>query len=86
MRCTHVFCQTTLEVGKDTCIKRAITGSGKRLGYDKIKPMQIEALTSFLQGNDVFVYLPTAYGKSIIYAALPYSFDNLRSKLKVCVI
>ena len=65
----------------DTCITRTITQSRKRLGYGKLKPMQIEALTSFVQGSDVFVSLLTGYGKSIIYAALPYAFDKLRSKL-----
>ena len=80
MRCTHVFCDTMLE-WIYRCIRRAITESGKQLGYDELKPKQIEALTSFLQGNDVFVSLPTGYGKSIIYAALPYAFDKLRGKL-----
>ena len=65
----------------DGSIRRAITESGKQLGYDKLKPKQIEALTSFLQGNDTFVSLPTGYGKSIIYAALPFAFDKLRGKL-----
>ena len=77
-----MFCDNiTLEARLDTCIRKAITKSGRQLGYAKLKPMQIEALTSFLQGNDVFVSLPTGYGKTIIYAALPYAFDKLRSKL-----
>ena len=61
-------------------MKTAITESGEQLGYDKLRVKQIEAITSFLQGNDVFVSLPTGYGKSIIYAALPYAFDKLRGK------
>jgi len=62
-------------------VKAAIRESGKQLGYDKLRPKQIEAMTAFLQGNDVVVSLPTGYGKSIIYAALPYAFDKLRGKL-----
>ena len=58
--------------------KTAITEGGKQLGYDKLRPKQIEAMSSFIEGNDVFVSLPTGYGKSIIYAALPYAFDKLK--------
>ena len=59
----------------------ATTESGKLLGYDKLKTKQLEAIFVFLKGNNVFVSLPTGYGKSIIYAILPYAFDNLRGKL-----
>lgn len=58
--------------------KTAIAESGKRLGYDQLKSKQTEAMTSFLDGNDTFVSLPTGYGKSIIYAALPCAFDLLK--------
>ena len=39
-----------------------------RLGYDMLKPEKEAALLSFL---GVFVSLPTGYGKSLCYAALP---------------
>ena len=59
------------------------TAGGKQLGYDKLRPKQIEAMSSFIEGNDVFVSLPTGYGKSIIYAALPYAFDKLNLALQL---
>ena len=49
-----------------------------RLGYDKLRPEQETALLSFLSGRDVFVSLPTGYGKSLCYAALPAAFDSLK--------
>jgi len=33
---------------------------------------------AFVQGHDTFVSLPTGYGKSTIYAILPYVFDKLK--------
>ena len=67
----------------DRRTRRAITENGKQLGYDKLKPKQIEAVTSFLQGNDVFTSLPTGYGKSkvqtyIICALESTAFRNVR--------
>jgi len=52
--------------------------AARRLGYNGLKKKQLEAVVSFLQGNDTFVALPTGYGKSLIYAVLPYSFDRIK--------
>ena len=43
-----------------------------------LKEKQIEAISSFCSGHDVFVSLPTGYGKSLIYAMLPSMFDKMR--------
>ena len=32
----------------------------------KLKDKQLEAVLSFMSGNDVFVSLPTGYGKSLV--------------------
>ncbi|KAL5477473.1 hypothetical protein EMCRGX_G024274 [Ephydatia muelleri] len=50
-----------------------------RLGYYDLREHQLNAAKKFLQGNDVFVSLPTGNGKSLIYAVLPFAFDHLRS-------
>jgi len=48
------------------------------LGVFPLKPEQSKAVLAFLEGKDVFVALPTGYGKSIIYAMLPAVFDRLK--------
>lgn len=59
----------------------AIIESAKILGIKQFKQKQVAAIESFLGGKDTFVSLPTGYGKSVIYAALPLAFDTLKGKL-----
>ena len=56
------------------------------LGYVSLKPEQESVIVSFMEGNDVFVSLPTGYGKSLCYAALPYAFDQLRATSKPSIV
>ena len=46
----------------------------------KLKEKQLEALLTFLTGRDVFVSLPTGYGKSIVYGIMPLVFDSIKGK------
>ena len=64
----------------DDELKEVVSAAVGALGYDSIKPEQEIALLSFLRGHDVFVSLPTGYGKSLCYAALPAAFDRLLKK------
>ena len=59
---------------------RTINESAALMNFDPLKPKQLEAVQSFLSGNDTFVSLPTGYGKSVIYALLPVVFDSLLGK------
>ena len=52
--------------------------SAKHLGYEDLKDKQIEAVTTYLDGHDTFVSLPTGYGKSLIYSLLPLAFDKYK--------
>jgi len=58
----------------------AVRESMHLLGVASLKNKQKEAIMSYLQGNDTFVSLPTGYGKSLIYAMLPYAFDMIRGE------
>ena len=48
-----------------------ITRAAEKLGYYNIHPNQHKAVKAFLEGNDVFLSLPTGSGKSLCYAILP---------------
>ena len=59
-------------------INKAIEGSVKCLGYQQIRTEQLDVVTKFIEGNDVFVSLPTGVGKSLCFACLPLVYDYLR--------
>lgn len=61
-------------------LEKSIEESVKALGLCSLKRHQKEAILSFLSGQDVFVLLPTGYGKSIIYAILQLLYDKLNGK------
>ena len=53
-----------------------------------LKTKQTEAIVSFVEGRDVFVCLPTGYGKSLCFALLPLVFNHLRGQdgsIVICV-
>ena len=60
------------------CLLSIICSIGRYFGYQRLKSGQIEAVMSFCKGKDVFVSLPTGYGKTLIYAILPLLFNVLR--------
>jgi len=55
----------------------AQTGNTKSRYYNVLINfcVQEDALKSITLGKDVFVILPTGYGKSLIYAVLPTLYD-----------
>ena len=53
-----------------TCVKKV----AEKLKIN-LKDKQMDAIVAFVSGNDVFVSLPTGYGKSLIYVLLPMVFD-----------
>jgi superfamily II DNA/RNA helicase len=69
----------------DTCVKMvdldsAVTEAASLLGFDSLKDEQRHCMKSFLEGRDVFVILPTGFGKTACFTCLPYAFDILQKR------
>ena len=47
-------------------------------GISQLKEEQRKAIDAFVSGIDVFVCLPTGFGKTVCYIVLPVVFDALR--------
>ena len=62
----------SLSIEETSCLIQEIA---KSVGVT-LKEKQSSALTSFCEGNDVFITLPTGYGKSMIFDLLPLVFDK----------
>ena len=50
---------------------KAVSGVCSTFGVQNLNPQQEKAVTEFLRGSDVFVNLPTGYGKRLIYHMAP---------------
>ena len=56
-------------------MNKLVAEAGQSLGFERLKPQQMTAVLKFMEGNDVFVALPTGFGKSAIFGILPRAFD-----------
>ena len=63
---------------EDAVIQQALNKAVIEMGLSSLKPKQTEAILAIVAGKDIFVSLPTGYGKSIIYGVLPLLFDKLQ--------
>ena len=61
----------------DNCFEEALTYALQAIGRGdiRLKEAQKDALKCLFRGEDVFLWLPTGFGKSVCYEALPFLFD-----------
>ena len=57
-----------------------IKKAAAEIGYFELKVEQENIIKQFVSGNDVFVCLPTGFGKSLCYSCLPLVFDMLNGQ------
>ena len=67
-------------------LRKIVEESFRMMGCEQVKPEQWTAIKAFVSGVDVFVALPTGFGKSLIYATLPPIYDNLKNWKKSIVV
>jgi len=60
--------------------QRAFTAVKEQFELESLLPEQENTLREFLEGRNVFVNLPTGYGKSLIFQSLPIAADALLDK------
>ena len=59
-------------------LPRALEEASRDVGIAQLKPKQRKAIEAFVSGKDLFVSLPTGYGKSMIFAILPTLYDKIQ--------
>ena len=62
----------------DSRLQAILTKVANTIGYRELRPKQLEAISEFIRGRDVFVALPTGSGKSLCYSILPRAFDAMQ--------
>ena len=66
-------------VSRKPSISEAVERAAEKLKYSPLKAEQARAIEGFLEGLDVFVILPTGYGKTVCYSCLPLASDIYHS-------
>ena len=60
--------------------------TANKLGFSSVKPQQMIAINEFINGKDVFVALPTGFGKTMCFTCLTMVFDELCPDSKPSVV
>ena len=70
-------------VGEDD-LQQALDYAAQKLRMERLNEKQVEAVTAFIGGKDVFVSLPTGYGKSVCFQSVPFALDYIRGWTDKC--
>ena len=62
-------------------IELAVSQAAEKHEYSPLKDAQRTCIEGFLKGRDVFVVLPTGFGKTACYVCLPSTFDFYLNRL-----
>ena len=54
-----------------------------KMSYFSLKPEQRKSMEAVYDGHDVFMWLPTGYGKSLCFQALPFLMDFKRGLVDI---
>ena len=68
--------------------EQAIDKAVQAVGLQSLKPIQRHVISSFVGGSDVFVSLPTGFGKSYCFVLLPLVFDyifGVQGSIVLCI-
>ena len=68
-------------MAKTSDLDGALSTVCSRFTISCLNPYQKKAISEFVKGkSDIYVNLPTGYGKSLVYQALPTVFDSLTTR------
>ena len=65
------------EVVSEDRLQQALAYAAEKLRLDRLNEKQAEAIAAFIDGKDVFVNLPTGYGKSAVFQSVPFVLDYI---------
>lgn len=63
-------------------IEKAVVLATRNLGFQQLKPEQKQAIVLFVEGNDVFVLLPTGLGRHCVFVLFLGSMIVLKECIK----
>ena len=67
-------------------VESAVSASALQLGYPSLRPEQFPAVVAVVRDFDVFLSLPTGYGKSLCFFCLPWAFERLRGHQRQSIV